>query len=188
MSICQTQKIIAVTWNTTVTRLIHWETTESKAGQPIITVKTISVVVYEKKADRHSHHRRRKINREELINNGVEAIILGSTTCTQKRAGTHLPQNLSNRKGSTQSRMGKIGNLYMGRVGYKHTKQPWIKPFLLRKSMYHVNICNPYINLHSYSVFFVGYKRFFHVDPKDHNHHQVSDENKEILYLWRIHI
>lgn len=61
-------------------------------------------------ADRHSHHRRRKINREELLRHGKEAIPLGSTTCTQKRAGEYssMPQNLSNRKGSAQNKLGKV--------------------------------------------------------------------------------
>jgi len=52
-----------------------------------------------RKADRHSHHRRRKINREEIAKHGVDAVPLSSTTCTQKRKDTPLPQNLSNRKG-----------------------------------------------------------------------------------------
>lgn len=41
-----------------------------------------------RKADRHSHHRRRRINNNELRkhNDGVEEpIMLGSTTCKQKR-------------------------------------------------------------------------------------------------------
>lgn len=59
-------------------------------------------------ADRASHHRRRKINREELDKYGEDAIPLASTTCAQKRKTTQqaeFPQYLSNRKGSSQSNM-----------------------------------------------------------------------------------
>lgn len=56
-------------------------------------------------ADRHCHHRRRKINREELAKYGSDAIILGSSTCKQKRRtiGGGFPWSLSNRKGSGQT-------------------------------------------------------------------------------------
>lgn len=58
-----------------------------------------------RKADRHCHHRRRKINREELSKHGENAIPLSSTTCAQKRKSSYgsFPQPLSNRKGSAQS-------------------------------------------------------------------------------------
>lgn len=54
-------------------------------------------------ADRHSHHRRRKILREELINHGEDAIMINSTSCLQKRR-SGMPNGLSNRKGSTQTK------------------------------------------------------------------------------------
>ena len=59
-----------------------------------------------RKADRHSHHRRRKINREELGRHGTEAVPLASSTTRQKRKGFYnsLPQPMSNRKGSGQAR------------------------------------------------------------------------------------
>ena len=56
-----------------------------------------------KKAYRTTHHRRRQINREELINNGDEAQLLKSTTCVQKRVDG-LPIPLKGKSTSTISK------------------------------------------------------------------------------------
>ena len=88
-----------------------------------------------KKAYRNSHHRRRQINREELINNVEEAQILKSTTCVQKRVNG-LPRPL---KGKSTSTFYKAGVLY-----YFNIKPTPYKPGLKRNRSNTKLI--PYIN------------------------------------------
>jgi len=62
-----------------------------------------------RKADRTTHHRRRKINREEILHNGNETQILKSTTCVQKR-------NMSKRKYYNMFPMSLIGKSHQTRT------------------------------------------------------------------------
>ena len=88
-----------------------------------------------KKAYRNSHHRRRQINREELINNVEEAQILKSTTCVQKRVNG-LPRPLKGKSTSTISRS----------LSYFNIKPTPYKPGLKRNRSNTKLI--PYINIH----------------------------------------
>ena len=87
-----------------------------------------------KKAYRNSHHRRRQINREELINNVEEAQILKSTTCVQKRVNG-LPMPLKGKSTSTISRS----------LSYFNIKPTPYKPGLKRNKSNTKLI--PYINI-----------------------------------------